>query len=184
MCTRGGNPGLFNLERAGLRDLVAFHNESSHSVLPRLEAEGTQLDFAFIDGLHHFDWALHEFFLIDKMLRIGGLVIFDDLSWPAVQRVLMYVLANRAYEDLSPTPPTDLTRTIYRRARRLAHGLKAVPPFCRYVLGRQESYSHSSPIYRNNHVAVLRKLRDDDPVKRGHHHSDIIESVSERSSAA
>ena len=89
--------GLANLERAGLRAYLTVFEEPSYAALPRLQAEGTVLDFAFVDGRHLFDYVLVDFFYIDLMLREGGVVAFDDLWMPGVRRAVSYILRNRAY---------------------------------------------------------------------------------------
>src|SRR5271170_5401670 len=66
--------GLNNIRLAGYEDLVEFFEQSSHLVLPELEARGTGVDFAFIDASHLFDYTLLEFFYIDRLLRVGGIV--------------------------------------------------------------------------------------------------------------
>ena len=89
--------GLNNLKRAGLSDLLELHTQSSHLALPRLELEGTKIDFAFIDGMHTFDYAFIDFFYIDRILKPGGVIVFDDICIPAVNKVCRYALRNRAY---------------------------------------------------------------------------------------
>jgi len=46
------------------------------------EAQGERIDFAFIDGAHTFDHVLVDFFYIDRMLNVGGIVAFDDVGFP------------------------------------------------------------------------------------------------------
>lgn len=65
--------GLANLRRAGYADLIDFHEVPSYQYLSRLGEEGTQIDFAFVDGVHTFDYVLVDFFLIDKILKPGGI---------------------------------------------------------------------------------------------------------------
>lgn len=89
--------GLANIKRAGFDDLVEAHLASSHRVLPELERAGLTIDFALIDASHRFDDTLIEFFYIDRLLRTGGVVAFDDASMPAVRKVLRFVAKNRAY---------------------------------------------------------------------------------------
>jgi predicted O-methyltransferase YrrM len=38
-------------------------------------------DFCFIDGAHTWDVDGFAFFLVDKLLRVGGWMLFDDLHW-------------------------------------------------------------------------------------------------------
>jgi predicted O-methyltransferase YrrM len=87
-----------NLRRAGLSDRVRVMAEPSQAALPRLHAEGLLIDFAFIDGMHLFDYALIDFFYIDLMLTTGGFVAFHDTWMPAVRDVVEFVLANRGYK--------------------------------------------------------------------------------------
>jgi predicted O-methyltransferase YrrM len=103
--------GLHNLERAGLRRLIDFRAESSHRVLASLEAEQTAIDFAFVDGWHLFDWTLVEFFYLDRMLRTGGAIAFDDADWPAIRKVCRFVVTNRAYTVWRTYPATPVKAT-------------------------------------------------------------------------
>ena len=54
------------------------------------EAQGERIDFAFIDGAHTFDHALVDFFYIDRMLNVGGIVAFDDLGFPCIEKVCRF----------------------------------------------------------------------------------------------
>lgn len=159
-----GAAGLYHLERAGLRNLVDFYEESSHRVLPRLEASGTCLDFAFVDGVHLFDFTLLEFFYIDRMLRVGGLIVFDDLQLPAIRQVVRYAVTNRGYVDESSAPDTGLVRYLGRRAKRLLRGLTALPIALRYAAAdeRRELLAFEVGWPRRNGLAVLRKVQNDD----------------------
>jgi predicted O-methyltransferase YrrM len=94
--------GRLNVERAGLEERVTVLVERADAALPRLRAEGVRLDFGLIDGKHVFDFALLDFFYIDRMLEVGGLVAFHDTWKPGVAEVVSYVMANRAYEELEP----------------------------------------------------------------------------------
>jgi predicted O-methyltransferase YrrM len=97
--------GLHNLDRAGFTPLVEFHEQPSYRALARLEAEGRRIDFAFIDGFHTFDYAFVDFFLVDKLLEVGGAVAFDDADWPSVRRVVRYVATNLSYTVHAAMPP-------------------------------------------------------------------------------
>jgi len=92
--------GLKNLERAGYLDFVEFHELTSQVALPQLSEKGTRLDFAFIDGWHTFDHTLVDYFYIDQMLNIGGVVAFDDTNWPSIRKVCRFIATNRSYSVL------------------------------------------------------------------------------------
>jgi predicted O-methyltransferase YrrM len=113
--------GLHNLDRAGFTPLVEFHEQPSYRALARLEAEGRRIDFAFIDGFHTFDYAFVDFFLVDKLLEVGGAVAFDDADWPSVRRVVRYAATNLAYTVHAAMPPR---RERWSPARRAYEGVR------------------------------------------------------------
>jgi predicted O-methyltransferase YrrM len=92
--------GLLNLDRAGLGSRARVIEARSDEALPRLRDEGVRLDFALIDGLHLFDTTLVDFFHADRMLDVGGVVVFHDTWMPAIAQVADFVRTNRAYEPL------------------------------------------------------------------------------------
>jgi predicted O-methyltransferase YrrM len=110
--------GLKNLREGGYEKLIDFRGVSSHLALPQLEAEGLKIDFAFIDGWHTFDYALLEFFYVDRLLRVGGVVVFDDTLYPSVRKVCRYVVTNRAYTVVN-RPSGPETRAPWSKTRML-----------------------------------------------------------------
>ena len=104
--------GLLNLRRAGLDHRVRVIETRSDEALPLLRAEGVRIDFALIDGRHMLDMALLDFVYIDRMLDIGGIVVFHDTWMPAIAEAVAYVVANRAYEEL---PAADHGLAVLRK---------------------------------------------------------------------
>ena len=92
--------------------------EPSYRALAELEACGQRIDFAFIDGWHTFDFALVDLFFIDRMLNVGGVVAFDDASWPAIRKLCRFVKTNLAYSVLAThgAESTSLKRHLSARA--------------------------------------------------------------------
>ena len=86
--------GLQILEEAGVRDLVEFYAEESQIVLPRLLAEGRELDFVFLDGNHRFEAVFCDLFYSGRLLREGGTVFVDDTQLPGVRRAIDFYIAN------------------------------------------------------------------------------------------
>ena len=112
-----GTIGLYNLERAGFARFVEFHQARSYEALPRILSRGEIVDFAFIDGWHTFDYALVDFFLIDKLLRVGGVVVLDDSDWPAIRKLLRFVTTNLNYSVFRTSPrPLSFKRRLYNGA--------------------------------------------------------------------
>ena len=89
--------GINNIKKSGLEKYWRLLEMPSDRALPNLVLEGHRLDFAFIDGMHLFDYVLLDFFYIDKMLRVGGYIVFDDLWMPAIRKVVSFVLKNKPY---------------------------------------------------------------------------------------
>jgi len=114
--------GLHNLRQAGHAALIDFIEVPSFMALPRLQAAGRKIDFAFIDGCHAFDHVFVDLFYIDKLLRVGGVVAFDDVDWPPVRRAIRYVLTNMSYRVVG-TVWGDRGR---ERVRRRLYNLYAV----------------------------------------------------------
>lgn len=92
--------GCENLRRLGFADRHRLLEEPSYLALPRLVAEKTAVDFAYVDGWHTFDYTLVDFFYLDKMLPVGGVVAFNDAGWRAVHKVIKFLLTHRRYEEI------------------------------------------------------------------------------------
>lgn len=96
--------GLYNLRLAGYERLIELHAEPSYLALPSLVSKGTEVDFAFIDGWHTFDYALTDFFYVDLLLRPGGVVVIDDTNFPSVWRLCRFIVTNLAYSVAGRVP--------------------------------------------------------------------------------
>jgi predicted O-methyltransferase YrrM len=120
--------GLHTIERGGYASLIEFHNAPSHQVLPQLEQKGERIGVALIDGWHTFDYVLVDFFYIDRILDVGGVVMFDDTRWyPGIRKVARYVATHRRYRPL-PNPPTSFRPSVGRRLFEAAASLLATAP--------------------------------------------------------
>jgi predicted O-methyltransferase YrrM len=113
---RGG--GLHNVKRAGFGDRYSFRDEPSQVVLPKLAAAGSRIQFAFIDGWHTFDHTLVDFFFIDRMLDVGGIIVVDDVAYPSIRRLCHFILSNRDYTGFDYARYTS--QTWRKRLKRLA----------------------------------------------------------------
>jgi hypothetical protein len=67
----------------------------SEIALPEFVAAGNWCDLAFVDGSHHFEGVLLDFFYFDRLCRVGGLIVFDDIDYPAVEAAVNFIRANR-----------------------------------------------------------------------------------------
>lgn len=89
--------GLRAIEETGLAGRFQWLKASSHEAIPQLLARGERAQFVYIDGNHLF--ALVDFFLSDKLLDVGGLILFDDLWLPAIKRVASFVSTNAPWYE-------------------------------------------------------------------------------------
>jgi len=117
--TEFGGIGLLNIERAGYRHMVDFREMPSEIALPELLRAGTRIQAAIIDGWHTFDHALVDFFYVNKMLDVGGAVIFDDVNMPAITRLIAHVATYPAYRLMAGTAPPRAPNPLVALRRRL-----------------------------------------------------------------
>jgi predicted O-methyltransferase YrrM len=87
--------GALNVERAGYADMFRLIEQPSFRALPMLMEEDVRFDYVFIDGNHRFEHTLVDFFLAERLLDVGGYVVFHDPWLPAVRKVLAYLFQNR-----------------------------------------------------------------------------------------
>lgn len=117
--------GIRNLRRAGYGDMVELRETASEIGLPAMLGAGTRVQCAIIDGWHTFDHTLVDFFYVNKMLDVGGIVIIDDTQWPAIMPVVDHVATYPAYELL--TPIGNETSSLKGKARQRLHRMTKMP---------------------------------------------------------
>ncbi len=122
--TQWRNCGRAAVQRAGLSHRHQVIEEADWSALPRLHSLGTRIEFGYIDGWHTFDYALLDFWYLDKMLRKDGIVAFNDCDWPAVAKVMDFVLTHRRYSEIDAGLPKAYQRPggVVDILRKVKHG--------------------------------------------------------------
>jgi predicted O-methyltransferase YrrM len=111
--------GLRTLREAGVEGWVEVIEEESQLALPRLVAEGREFDFAFVDGDHRFEGVFLDLYFMTRLVRMGGLIVVDDMWMPAVRTAVAYVEKN-----LGATLEPDALPGAFRwRKRPLSHGV-------------------------------------------------------------
>ena len=145
--------GLINLQRAGYDDLICFFETLSYKSLVHLNEQCVKIDFAFIDGQHTFDYVLVDFFLIDKLLKPGGVVVLDDLWFPSIRNVCRYVLLNLRYKCVGPPSRASALR-------KLASQVSANTPL-RRILKPTILVPDGQLGIPNTRYVALQKLEDD-----------------------
>lgn len=138
--------GLQNVQKAGFDNFVTHHNMYSYEMLPQLLASGVRADFAFIDGNHLFDHAFLDFFYLDMMLNVGGVIVFDDSNWPAVRQVCRHIIRNRNY---SLYGYLSVKRVPKQKARRPLRLVQRINPLLLGLLRRR---------FGNRYPGAIRRL--------------------------
>jgi predicted O-methyltransferase YrrM len=94
--------GRITISRLGLDPWFMLLRSRSAAALPMLHAAGMSADLMFIDGDHRFDAVFTDYYFADKLLRIGGYLIFDEGGYECpTERVAAFLESNMPnYERL------------------------------------------------------------------------------------
>ena len=104
--------GSSNVKKA---DLTARHQvieAHDYIALPELIKCGVQIDFAYIDGWHTFDYALLDFFFLDKLLEPGGICALNDCDMLAINKVIRFIETHRRYREIDVGVPARLSWSV------------------------------------------------------------------------
>lgn len=93
---------------------LRFIAAPSHACLPTLDLQGSQLDFALIDGAHAFPQPVIDYFYVNGYLKVGGLLAIDDLQITSVGLVHRFLMTEPAYELVEIN---ECKTGIYRKLR-------------------------------------------------------------------
>lgn len=86
--------GVKLVDRAGLSNLVTVIQEDSRLAMPRLVSEGATFDLAFVDGGHRFEEVFLELYYSLELVRVGGLIVLDDMWLQSTRVAVSYVEKN------------------------------------------------------------------------------------------
>jgi predicted O-methyltransferase YrrM len=95
-----GGAAIAALKECGLEHIFELCETPSHLALPKLLERGVSVDFAFIDGMHTFDYTLIDLFFCDKLLRPGGILCVHDMNLPSKKKAINYLTRYRSYVRL------------------------------------------------------------------------------------
>jgi predicted O-methyltransferase YrrM len=115
--------GLDLIKQAGYEKDITFYEDYCYAVLPGLLASGKKFDFAYIDSTKQFDWLMVDFFYIEKMLKVGGIIVFDDVPFPSIRKLMRYIVQFPSYRVHSQFPENYPTSA----GLKIAGAFKALP---------------------------------------------------------
>ena len=149
-----GGHGLDLINQASFSDRVEFIGEFCYIALPKLLEARKRFDFAYIDSTKQFDWLLVDFFYIDKILNINGIIVFDDVSFSGIRKLLRYISQFPNYKIYSqfdnPKPS---------KKRRLANLLRHLPLAKKYL--KEDILKSDIELGINSNCVALIKIDED-----------------------
>jgi predicted O-methyltransferase YrrM len=95
--------GTSLLEAAAERMTLASHRlieDDSVNAIPRLFQAGEVFDLIFVDGWKTFDHLAAEIYYLSRMLKVGGVMVFDDAAMPSVNKAIQMLLAYYRYLEI------------------------------------------------------------------------------------
>jgi len=97
-----GNAAIHNIQKEGLIEYLEVRKDVSDKVLPQLYHENYRIQYAYVDTLKQFDVVMQDFYFINKMLDVGGVIILDDCGggYPGIQRVARFINSLPHYKVL------------------------------------------------------------------------------------
>lgn len=90
------------LQRTYGQSFRRCHERSQFGIANLASVNGdNQCALAFVDGDHSFEGALADFYMLDKVMTIGGLIVFDDAAFPAIETIINFIRCNRPDYQIS-----------------------------------------------------------------------------------
>jgi predicted O-methyltransferase YrrM len=151
----GGN-GVSLMDHAGYRGKYEFMEASSAKALPRLAEQGRHFQFAYIDTTKLLDYLMVDFFYLDMMLAVNGIMVFDDVSFPAIRKLLRYLSQLPHYKVYAQIPPNAKQKRLRPRIVRLLRHIKNAGTFL-----KAEIINTDTALGINTHCVALQKISED-----------------------
>jgi predicted O-methyltransferase YrrM len=89
-----GGAGVRLVEDEGFSDHFSLHGGASALVLPSLLQESESYDLIYIDGSHLFEDVLVDLYYSIRVLKDGGIILFDDCCDAHVRKVVKFIKNN------------------------------------------------------------------------------------------
>lgn len=157
------NIGIGNLNTVGFTNYTLIESVSE-LVLPKLVEKKTQLDFALIDGWHTLDHTLIDFFYINRMLKVGGIVVIDDVGMPGIRKIVRYILNYPGYQLIGSIKiKNSFKRNLFKYLVEKPFALIAslLPLKLAWKLFSSDVLKDENKLGINTSMVALRKITDD-----------------------
>lgn len=107
--------GLDLISQASYLNNIEFYEQYSYTMLPKFLEQNRQFDFAYIDSTKLMDWMFVDFFFLDKLLKINGIIAIDDIYYPGIKKLLRYTLQFPNYKVYDACPSNAPSRMSKKR---------------------------------------------------------------------
>lgn len=158
------NIGITNLKRANI-DFFTLIEKPSEIALPALLAEGKKYNLGFIDGWHTFDHTLIDFFYLNRLIDVGGIIIIDDIDLPGINKLMRYVLNYPAYKlvghvDLSVSAKRKFFDSVAKGPFRLMSAF--LPEKIKYEIFSGKTIKTDAVLNLKSSMIALKKIMPDE----------------------
>jgi predicted O-methyltransferase YrrM len=161
--TQYKNIGINNLKNVNI-DYFDLIEEPSELALPGLMRSQKKFEFGFIDGWHTFDHTLLDFFYLNRMLHINGIIVIDDISYPSIHKLMRYLTQYPCYEVIGTVD--DKLSTRKKLARFLLWPLKQFSKLLPYDISTRifdgEIFLKNKKFKSNTTMIALKKVKVDE----------------------
>ena len=90
--------GIMNLERAGITFFNLIDKKSEFALPCLLKTMEGKFDLIFVDGWHTFDHTLLDCYYATRLLKVGGYITIDDVTFASVSRAVAFLTNYPCYE--------------------------------------------------------------------------------------
>lgn len=99
----------YDLNRVGVANIGGSQMGSRHQliekdsslVIPELYCAGETFDFFYVDGRKSFDHLAFELYMVDRMLSVGGIVMFDDTDMPGPRQAIRLLKRYYGFQEIN-----------------------------------------------------------------------------------
>jgi predicted O-methyltransferase YrrM len=151
-----GGHGMDLLRQAGYENHVEFKEEFCYVLLPKLLEEGRRFDFAYIDSTKLLDWLMVDFFYLDKLIEPGGMIVFDDLKFNSIKKLLRYLVQLPHYEVYNQFPSNEPMELKWK----VAGILKYIPGMKKIL--REDLLVTDYALGLNSRCVAIKKIGNDE----------------------
>ena len=95
-----GRAGRLLVERSTRAAAHTLIEAPDYLALPRLLEQGVVADLVYIDGMHTFDYVALDAFYAGKLLKVGGIMAFNDCGFRSIHKFLRYFRRHRHYAEI------------------------------------------------------------------------------------